>query len=139
MASADYQSQSSEQDKVHHQTKLELAVLETSLSPANPVAVKKLLQKCDVHVIPPLFLIYLLAFLDRTNIGNARIQGLEASLHMKDNDFNIALCIFFLPYILLEVPSNIIIKRVAPSTWLSGIVILWGKQCSLKMQTQLGF
>lgn len=42
------------------------------------------------------------------------------------NAYNIALFIFFVPYILFEVPSNIIIKRIAPSTWLSGIMFLWG-------------
>ncbi|KAK5148153.1 hypothetical protein LTR04_000703, partial [Oleoguttula sp. CCFEE 6159] len=41
-------------------------------------------------------------------------------------DYNIALFIFFIPYILFEVPSNIIIKKVAPSTWLSLIMTLWG-------------
>jgi MFS family permease len=45
---------------------------------------------------------------------------------MKGNDYNIALFIFFVPYILFEVPSNLVIKRVAPSTWLSSIMILWG-------------
>lgn len=39
---------------------------------------------------------------------------------MTGNDYNIALFIFFIPYILFEVPSNIMIKRVAPSTWLAG-------------------
>lgn len=46
---------------------------------------------------------------------------------MKGGDYNVALFVFFVPYILFEVPSNIIIKRVAPSTYLSGIMILWGK------------
>lgn len=47
-------------------------------------------------------------------------------LNMTGHDYNIALFVFFIPYILFEVPSNIIIKRVAPSTWLSIIMILWG-------------
>jgi hypothetical protein len=59
-------------------------------------------------------------------IGNAKIQGLEADLKMKGSDYNISLFVFFIPYILFEVPSNIIIKRVAPSTWLSSIMVLWG-------------
>lgn len=45
---------------------------------------------------------------------------------MAGSDFNIALFIFFVPYILLEVPSNIVIKKIAPSTYLSIIVFLWG-------------
>jgi MFS family permease len=96
--------------------------------PIDPVAEKKLLWKCDLHVVPVLFILFLLAFLDRTNIGNARIQGLEKDLNMdpKGNKYNIALLVFFVPYILFEVPSNLIIKRVKPSTWLSTIMILWG-------------
>ncbi|KIW02927.1 uncharacterized protein PV09_05973 [Verruconis gallopava] len=94
----------------------------------DPVAEKKLLWKCDLHVVPVLFVLFLLAFLDRTNIGNARIQGLEKDLNMdpKGNKYNVALQVFFAPYILFEVPSNLIIKRVAPSTWLSAIMVLWG-------------
>lgn len=69
------------------------------------------------------------AFMDRINIGNARIQGLERDLHMnpKGNQYNIALLIFFVPYILFEVPSNIIIRKISPSTWLSSIMVAWGK------------
>lgn len=45
---------------------------------------------------------------------------------MQKTDYNIALFVFFIPYIIFEVPSNLIIKKVAPSTWLSLIMILWG-------------
>jgi hypothetical protein len=92
----------------------------------DPVAEKKLLRKCDLHVLPPLFILFLLAFLDRTNIGNAKIQGLTKDLDMKDQDYNIALFVFFIPYILFEIPSNLLLKKLAPSTWLSSIMILWG-------------
>lgn len=70
--------------------------------------------------------------------GNAKIQGMVDDLHMTGHDYNIALFVFFIPYILFEVPSNIIIKRVAPSTWLSIIMMLWGKsnqkQCRLMIE-----
>ncbi|TVY39106.1 putative transporter [Lachnellula subtilissima] len=121
---------SSDQNSTDHEkasnAEHEITVIGTSLPPTDPAAVKRLLRNCDLHVVPPLFLLFLMAFLDRTNIGNARIQGLEDSLGMKSNDFDIALFVFFIPYILLEVPSNIIIKRIAPSTWLSGIMLFWG-------------
>ena len=89
-------------------------------------AEKRLLWKLDVHVVPILTLLFLLAFLDRINIGNARIQGMEDDLHMKGHQYNIALFIFFIPYILLEVPSNLILKKIAPSWWISGIMFFWG-------------
>jgi sugar phosphate permease len=92
----------------------------------DPLAEKKLLRKLDLRVLPPLFVLFLLAFLDRTNIGNAKIQGLAKDLNMTGPDYNIALFVFFIPYILFEVPSNIVLKKVAPSTWLSSIMVLWG-------------
>lgn len=45
---------------------------------------------------------------------------------MHGSDYNIALFVFFIPYILFEVPSNLIIKKISPSTWLSLIMVLWG-------------
>ena len=70
-----------------------------------------------------------LTFDSRINIGNARIQGLEADLNMdpKGPGFNIALSVFFVPYILLEVPSNMILKQIRPSVWLSMIMLGWGR------------
>ncbi|KAI1343738.1 major facilitator superfamily domain-containing protein [Xylariaceae sp. FL0016] len=89
-------------------------------------AERKLVWKCDLHVIPMITLLFFLAFLDRTNIGNAKIQGMTEDLHMSGSDYNIALFVFFIPYILFEVPSNIILKRIAPSTWLALLMVLWG-------------
>jgi hypothetical protein len=63
----------------------------------DPDIEKKLVWKIDVHVVPPLLILFLLAFLDRTNIGNAKIQGLTTELNMAGQDYNIALLIFFPP------------------------------------------
>ena len=64
----------------------------------------------------------------RINIGNVKLQGLEADLQMdpRGHQFNIALFIFFIPYILLEVPCNMILQKVRPSIWLSSIMFSWG-------------
>lgn len=99
-----------------------------SESPAeiDRTAEKRLLWKLDIHVVPILMFLFLLAFLDRINIGNARLQGLEKDLNMKNHDYNLALFIFFIPYILLEIPSNLLLKRIAPSWWISGIMFAWG-------------
>lgn len=94
--------------------------------PIDRAAEKRIVRKCDLHVIPVLSLLYSLAFVDRINIGNARLQGLEKDLRMGGQDYNVALFIFFVPYILFEVPSNLLMRKIAPSTWLSSIMILWG-------------
>jgi hypothetical protein len=97
-----------------------------SPEPIDKTIEKKLIRKIDFYLIPIFFLLLMAAFLDRINIGNARIIGLEKDLHMKGNDFNIALFVFFVPYNLLEVPSNLLMKKVRPSMWLSGLILGWG-------------
>ena len=83
-----------------------------------PSEQRRLMWKIDTHVLPWIAILYFLAFLDRVNIGNARLFGLEADTHLVGNQYNIALLLFFVPYILLEVPSNLILKKVRPRIWL---------------------
>ncbi|CAN8105453.1 unnamed protein product [Discula destructiva] len=80
----------------------------------------------DWHAVPWVTVLYLLCFLDRVNIGNARIQGMEADLNLVGLQFNWALSIFYIVYLLVEVPSNIILKRVGPRYYLPGLVIGFG-------------
>ncbi|ETI22443.1 hypothetical protein G647_06518 [Cladophialophora carrionii CBS 160.54] len=87
---------------------------------------KKVLLKTDLNLVPILFLLFLCAFIDRINIGNARIQGLEEDLNMHGQDYNIALFTFFVFYILLEVPSNLLLKRIRPSIFIPSIMLIWG-------------
>lgn len=101
-------------------------------APAVPTSEeRRLLWKCDIQVVPILFVLFLLAFIDRINIGNARLQGLEDDLNMGGHDYNIALFVFFIPYILFEVPSNLLLKKIRPSWWISGIMFGWGMFLSL--------
>ncbi|KFZ00427.1 hypothetical protein V498_00084 [Pseudogymnoascus sp. VKM F-4517 (FW-2822)] len=90
-------------------------------------ATRRLLRKLDIRILPFFALLYLLSFLDRTNIGNARLFGLEKDLGMnpKSLQYNIALAVFFPTYIIAEIPSNMMIKRFGPSIWLSFIMVVW--------------
>ena len=88
---------------------------------------RKLLIKIDWHLMPVLCVLYLLAFLDRVNISNANIFGLSQELDLvRDNRYNTALVIFFVPYILFEIPSNVILKKLKPNVWLSGCMFMFG-------------
>ncbi|KAL4894105.1 major facilitator superfamily domain-containing protein [Aspergillus ambiguus] len=113
-------------DLATQETIEDLKAGEASVSEIDPVKERKLLWKCDYRVVPILNLLFMFAFLDRINIGNARLMGLEKDLGMSGHQYNVALFVFFIPYILLEVPSNIILKKVKPSWWLSGIIFFWG-------------
>lgn len=83
---------------------------EEDLADIDPTLDRRLTRKFDFHIVPWLFGLWLLAFIDRSNIGNANIVGLPNDLHLKGNDFNIALTVFYVPYILFEVPSNWFLK-----------------------------
>ncbi|KAF9645550.1 MFS general substrate transporter [Thelephora ganbajun] len=83
-------------------------------------------MKIDLRLMPILILLYLSSFLDRANIGLAKLQGLTEELKLTGNKYNIALTVFFIPYCLFEFPSNLVLKKFRPSRWLPGIAVLWG-------------
>ncbi|KAM3077548.1 hypothetical protein ACMFMG_006885 [Clarireedia jacksonii] len=88
---------------------------------------RKLLWKLDLTLIPWLCFLYLLAFLDRTNIGNAKIDGLQADLHnMSTGKYNVTLSIFFVSYAVFEPITNVMLKRFRPSIFVPVIIIIWG-------------
>jgi len=89
-------------------------------------ATRRLLRKIDGKLIPFLAFLYLLSFLDRTNIGNARLDTLEKDLNMSGLMYNDALAIFFPFYVAAEVPSNMAMKRFRPSVWIPCIMLAWG-------------
>ena len=68
----------------------------------------------------------MLAFLDRTNIANASIFSLQSDLSLTGTQYNTALTIFFVPYIVFEIPSNILLKKLTPHVWLSACMFLFG-------------
>lgn len=97
-----------------------------TIQPPPTIDEKALLRKIDTRVIPMLFVLYLAAFLDRVNIGNALTLGLPHDLHLKGNESNVALTIFFVPYVIFEVPSNILLKKFKPHVWLSACIMAFG-------------
>jgi sugar phosphate permease len=87
---------------------------------------KKLLRKLDLYLLPVITLLYMLSYLDRVNIGQAKLDGLAQSLHLTSNQYNNCLCVFFVTFVVFEIPSNLILKRVRPSRWLSLNMVVWG-------------
>lgn len=64
--------------------------------------------------------------MEMTSIGNAKVAGMTDDLDMSSNDYSLALVIFFISYIIFEVPSNLIISRVKPSIYIPCIMMAWG-------------
>ncbi|KAH9833360.1 pantothenate transporter liz1 [Teratosphaeria destructans] len=87
---------------------------------------RALVRRLDLKLIPWLTLLYLISFLDRTNIGNAKIDGLITDLHMTTGEYSAALSLFFVSYAGFEPLTNILLKRLRPSIFIPLIMVLWG-------------
>lgn len=83
---------------------------------------RKLVRRLDLILIPWLCLLYLMAFLDRTNIGNAKIAGLTKAapdgIGVSTQQYNSSLTIFFVSYAVFEPLTNILLKRMKPSRFI---------------------
>ncbi|TIA04214.1 MFS general substrate transporter [Aureobasidium pullulans] len=88
--------------------------------------INKILRKIDMRLVPMLTILYLLSFLDRGNIGNAKIEGLAEDLKLTGAEYNWCLTAFFFTYCAFEVPSNMLLKKLRPSIWLPSIMVAWG-------------
>ena len=75
--------------------------------------------------MPFLFLLYVVSYLDRINVGFAALQMNDA-LHLSSVTYSLGAGIFFLGYTLLEVPSNVVLARVGARLWIARIMITWG-------------
>ena len=85
----------------------------------------KTYHKVDLRIIPFLFLCYILAYLDRVNVGFAKLQMLK-DLSMSDAAFATGAGIFFIGYFFFEVPSNVLLKKFGARMWIARIMITWG-------------
>ncbi|KAJ5557123.1 hypothetical protein N7494_001038 [Penicillium frequentans] len=112
-------------DEINSTSKAEEARLERVLT-----------RKIDLHILPFVVLIYLFSFLDRVNIGNARLYGLEEDLGLVGDQYQIAVSILFVTYCFFEVPSNLVIKKLKPSRYIATIAVLWGIIATLTGLTQ---
>ncbi|KAF7181511.1 hypothetical protein CNMCM7691_000729 [Aspergillus felis] len=93
---------------------------------------KVLVWKQDLRIVPLCAAIYLLCYLDRSNIGNAKIlnqdthNDLLTETKMTSYQYTIALMVFLIAYALFEVPSNYFLKKLRPSRWIAFLMLSWG-------------
>lgn len=89
-------------------------------------------RKVSMRILPLLLICYLVAYLDRVNVGFAKLQ-MAADLHLSDAVYGLGAGIFFLGYFIFEVPSNLILHRVGARLWIARIMITWGVISALTM------
>lgn len=83
------------------------------------------LQKVTWRILPSLFICYFFAYLDRVNVGFAKLQ-MQTALSFSDTVYGFGAGVFFFGYFLFEVPSNLILHRVGARRWIARIMITWG-------------
>ena len=100
----------------------------------------KTYHKVDVRLLPFLFLCYILAYLDRVNVGFAKLQMLK-DLSLSDAAFATGAGIFFIGYFFFEVPSNVLLKKLGARMWIARIMVSWGviSACMIFVKGQWSF
>ncbi|PVI06199.1 permease of the major facilitator superfamily [Periconia macrospinosa] len=112
-------------EQVHHE----------QLSEEELVIAKKLRKKIDIRIMPLVTLVYLMNYTDRNNYAAARLQGLEEDLGLVGNQYQVGLSTLFVGYILMQVPSNILLNYVGQPSWYLGFfTIVWGLVSALTSQ-----
>jgi MFS transporter, ACS family, tartrate transporter len=109
-----------------------------------PSDAEKLTSKISWRLIPLLFLCYIIAYIDRINVGFAGLQlqktfGVDSSSYL--TIYGLGSGLFFIGYFLFEVPSNLILHRIGARVWIARIMIVWGiiSSCMMFIKTPGSF
>ncbi|KAF1811656.1 MFS general substrate transporter [Eremomyces bilateralis CBS 781.70] len=115
---------------IDHAEKGEASSSEQELGYGDPDYLKKVkiaTRKVDIRVIPILGALYSISGIDRTNLANARVAGMDVDLGFNQGDrYSIALLVFFITYFIFEIPSNIILRKLPAHRYLSFLAFAWG-------------
>ncbi|KAI8995263.1 MFS transporter [Trametes punicea] len=111
----------------------------SAMSPyvVNTVAERRLVWRIDTHIIPAAMIIHMLCFIDRSNIGNAKVlnrdegSSLAQTLHITNQQYLVALVIFNVAFTIIQTPSNYMLKRFRPSRWMALMMFCWGAMTML--------
>lgn len=93
-------------------------------APARATAESRVYSKITRRLIPFLILCYFFAYLDRVNVGFAKLH-MQDALHFSDTVYGLGAGIFFIGYFLFEMPSNVLMQRFGPRFWIARIMVTW--------------
>ncbi|KAJ5503699.1 Major facilitator superfamily domain general substrate transporter [Penicillium fimorum] len=107
----------------------------TELSPEDKVIEKQLRRRIDSLIMPLAILVYLMNYIDRNNYAAAKLQGLQDDLHLDQTKYQTGLSILFVGYILMQVPSNMLLNYMGrPSLYIGFFVVAWGMVSAVTSQ-----
>ncbi len=86
---------------------------------------RNVIRKVSLRLLPFLFTLYVVAYLDRVNVGFAALQ-MKSALRFSDSVYGFGAGIFFIGYLLFQIPSNLALVKFGARRWLAGLMICWG-------------
>ncbi|EEU41798.1 uncharacterized protein NECHADRAFT_54279 [Fusarium vanettenii 77-13-4] len=86
---------------------------------------KRIVRKLDMWMLPQLWILYMFNYLNRNNIAQARLNTFNEDLNLKDGDYQTAVAILTVGYMVAQLPSNMLITRVRPSIYLPAAALIW--------------
>ncbi|KAH7017979.1 major facilitator superfamily domain-containing protein [Microdochium trichocladiopsis] len=102
---------------------------------------KRVVKKVDWRLMPMITLMFLLNYLDRVNVSNARLAGFQTDLGMSDTVWSAGISTFYVGYLVGQLPGNMILAKTKPNWFLSLIMLLWsaGTLCMAALTSGAGF
>src|SRR5881396_1534659 len=110
------------------------------ISPSQTIHADELRRKVAWRVLPFVFLLYIVAYLDRANVSFAKL-AMAAELKFSEEVFGLGFGIFFLGYLILEIPGALLVERWSARKWFARILISWGliSACTAFVRTPMQF
>jgi predicted MFS family arabinose efflux permease len=97
---------------------------------------KTTVRKLDMYLLPFLSLMYFFNSVDRSNLGNAKTDGMDKDLHFKGNEYSLLILLFYIPFGTLDLPLNLLTKKFSAKWVLPTLMVTWGSiatlQCAAK-------
>ncbi|KAJ7069337.1 MFS general substrate transporter [Mycena amicta] len=123
-------SEKNEKEEVVLEEHSDVPTLPPLPGPGTPERValeRRLIRKLDYRLLPTIFIIYIMNYIDRNGITTARLKGLEQDLGLSDLQYSVVLSILFVSYCPFQVPSNMILNYVTRPSWYIGFCVMgWG-------------
>ncbi|KAI7913477.1 MFS transporter [Pyricularia oryzae] len=86
---------------------------------------KTVLRKVDWHLMPAITMMFLMCYLDRINVSNARLAGMQEDLHMSDTIWNLGVSTFYIGYLFGQLPGNLWLAKASPRFFLPCVMLAW--------------
>jgi D-galactonate transporter len=114
--------------------------MSTTLDPNTRTSEDAVFRKVTLRIVPFLMLCYVVSYLDRVNVGFAKLQ-MSAELGFSEAAFGLGAGLFFIGYFLFEVPSNLLLQKVGARVWIARIMVTWGliSGASMFVQNETAF